>query len=258
MCRWSSWVTSPRTGRSPGPRPSSTWWTSSSRSRAIGPVACASSARRRTGTGPPRRWASSRWGTGGSSRSPTPPARSSPSTMPRPRGAWWRPCWRARGRSSSRSRRSWRRPGRPRRVARPPAWTRTASRSSSPSSAAGRGRGWERTTSTPTSPAGSPSPSPAWTCRSHSRSPPRCVTGRSCPGRWRSARWVSSASCAPWADWTGGCARPRASGSRARSRLGPAGARARVSPGIEVVEVGSLADAIRAALTEARAGDRER
>ena len=107
------------------------------------------------------------------------------------------------------------------------------------------------TTSTRTSPAGCPSRSPASTCRSRSRSPRRSATGRWSRARSRSARWGCSASCAPSAASTAGCARPRGSGSRARSCRAPAAARRAAVPGIEVVEVGSLADAVRLALLDA-------
>ena len=50
---------------------------------------------------------------------------------------------------------------------------------------------------------------------------------------------------------TGGCARPPGSGSRARSCPARAAARRAVSPGIEIVVVGTLADAVRAALSAA-------
>ena len=56
-------------------------------SRATGPAACASCARRRTGTGRPRRSACSRWGSAASRRSPTRPGRSSPSTTARRPGS---------------------------------------------------------------------------------------------------------------------------------------------------------------------------
>ena len=139
-----------------------------------------------------------------------------------------------------------------------PAPRRTASRRRpQPARPAGRrpraargGRPRAATTSTPTSRAGCPSRSPGSTCRSPWRWRRRCATARWSRGRSRSARWGCSASCAPSAGWTGGCARRPGSGSGAPSSRGHAAAEPGGVPGIEVVEVGSLADAVRLALLD--------
>ena len=130
-------------------------------------------------------------------------------------------------------------------------------RGSQPAGAAGRGARPARratasavTTSTPTSPAACRSPSRASTSRSPSRSRRRCATGRSSRGPSRSARWACSASCAPSAGSTA-AARGRATRVHAGDR--PALARpVRAGAGDEMVEVGSLAEAVRAALGRPR------
>ena len=140
--RSSSSGTSPRTGRSPDPRPSSTSSTPSSRSRASATRPCAWSARPRTASARPRRSASSRWPAAGMlevDRSRR--GRSWPSTRSRRRAASSHRRSRAAGRCSSRSRRWSRRRATGRPPARRAGSTRTGSASSSPSSAAAPGIG---------------------------------------------------------------------------------------------------------------------
>ena len=74
------------------------------------------------------------------------------------------------------------------------------------------------------------------------------VTGHGRHRRGRAAR----ASCARWAASTAGCARPRGSGSPGRSCPVRAAARCPPIPGMELVVVGTLGDAVRAALAAER------
>ena len=97
------------------------------------------------------------------------------------------------------------------------AWIPTGSPSWSRCLAGARGSASAATTSTRTSPGACRCPSPASTCPSPSPSRRPSATGRWSRGPSRSARWGSSASCDPSVGSIAGSARPRASGSRARS-----------------------------------------
>ena len=170
--------------------------------------------------------------------------------------------WRAAGRCSSRSRRSCAPPATARRPQGERHRPEPARRCSSPCSGVAPASAWRPRRLR--QPRGRPdaSPSRPSTCRSPSPSRRRCATGRSRPAPSRSARSGCSASCGRWPASSGGCARRRASassGDRARGR--GRGGRAVEAPGLEIVEVATLRDAVEAGLGEAagswrrRAGD---
>ena len=151
---------------------------------------------------------------------------------------------RGRARCSSRCRRWWRRAARRRPVGPPRASTTTASPCWSPSSAGAPASACPGTTSTPTSPAASRSASPASTSRSPSRWRRRCATGRSVDGTVA----IGEVGLLGELRAVGGLDRrlreaarlgfTRAVVPRSRGRSDD-----RV-PGVEVVEVGSLAEAL--------------
>ena len=132
-------ATSPRRARSPARACSSTSSTACCSSRASASAPTARCARSRTASARPTRSASSRCARAAWSRCSTPARASSARPRARPAASCSRR-WRARGRCSSRSRRSSRRPSSCRRGASATGSTATGSRSCSPCSPATRRR----------------------------------------------------------------------------------------------------------------------
>ena len=239
-------------------RPSSTWSTSCSPSRATGPAGCAWSARRRTGTGRPRRSACSRWPSGAWSRSPTRRARSSPTTT--------RPAPGQRRRAGPRglAAAARRGPGAGRAERRAVAAPDRVGDRLQPARAAGRRprtarghrpvgpRRLRQPRRRPDRRRARPRPAARPRARVVAARPAAASEARSPSAR--SACW---ASCARSAASTGGCARRRAWASRGRSCPGRAPIPTTASAGVEIIVVGSLAEAIRAALADPMAAVRE-